>query len=233
MAKSLQRIYVEVPETYEFLNHLLTFWQDIRWRKNAAELATNSGGEVWLDFGIGTGEMAANLSRLASSNTKVLAFDFSLPMMQMALEKPEAKSINFGLAEATRIPLKTNSVDAITISFAARNIDSSGKGNLLKCFSEFYRILQPGGRLVILESSQPRYKIIRYFYHLYVKLTVYPIGRFVSGSKAAYSYLSRSMQKFYSAEEMADILRQAGFEQVAFKRLMLGATAIHMASAGN
>ena len=226
-------MYVEVPETYEFLNHLLTFWQDIRWRKKAAQLAASSGGRVWLDFGIGTGEMACQLKRLAAAETKVLALDFSFPMMQEALAKPEAQNIHFALAEATRIPLKDNSVDAITISFAARNVDSSGNGNLLKCFEEFCRILNPGGTLVILESSQPRYRLIQYFYHLYVKMTVYPIGRFVSGSKSAYSYLSRSMQRFYSAEQMAEILKQAGFKDVTFKRYMLGATAIHVASAGD
>lgn len=230
MPASLQRMYVEVPETYEFLNHLLTFWQDIRWRKQAAKLATASGGKVWLDFGIGTGEMACQMKRLAGGDTKVLALDFSFSMMQEALAKPEAQGIHFALAEATRIPIKDSSVDSITISFAARNVDSSGKGNLLKCFEEFRRILKSGGTLVILESSQPRHRIVRYIYHLYVKLTVYPIGRYVSGSKAAYSYLSRSMQRFYTAEEMAEILRQAAFKDIAFKRFMLGATAIHRAT---
>ncbi len=230
MPASLQGMYVEVPQTYEFLNHLLTFWQDIRWRKKAASMAVSSGGTHWLDFGIGTGEMACNLFRLAGHDTRVLAFDFSLPMMHEASKKPEAQNLEFALAEATRIPLTDNSVDAITISFAARNVDSSGKGNLLDCFGEFHRILKPGGTLVILESSQPRYQIIRWFFHLYIRLIVYPIGKNISGAQAAYTYLSHSMRRFYSAEEMAGILRQAGFSDVTFKRLMFGAAAIHVAS---
>ena len=172
MPTSLQRMYVEVPQTYELLNHLLTFWLDIRWRKQAARIVASSGGTHWLDFGIGTGEMACSLHRLANNDSQILAFDFSFSMMQKAIEKQEAQDINFALAEATRIPLKDESIDAITISFAARNVDSSGKGNLLKCFQEFRRILKPEGILVILESSQPRHRLVRSLYHLYIKQTV-------------------------------------------------------------
>ncbi len=220
-------MYTEVPPTYEFLNHLLTFGMDILWRRQAAKMAVASGGTCWLDVGIGTGEMAASLYRLAPEGTQVVATDFSLPMMQKATEKPKLKGINFALAEATHLPIADNSIDAITLSFASRNIDSSGKGNILKCFEEFHRILKPKGVFVNLETSQPRHRLIRIMFHLYVKLTVYPIGRMVSGSKAAYTYLSHSMRRFYSAEELADIIRQAGFSEVSFNRLLLGAAAIH------
>lgn len=229
MPGNLQKIYTEVPETYEFLNHLLTFWLDILWRRKAARIATASGGKRWLDVGIGTGEMAANLHRLASDDTRVIAIDFSLPMMREAMGKAEAKGIIFILAEAAHLPFGNNSFDAITISFASRNIDSSGKGNLLKCFEEFHRILKPGGILVNLETSQPKHKPIRRLFHLYVELAVYRVGKLISGSNAAYSYLANSMRRFYSPEDLADIILQAGFSEVDFKRLLLGAAAIHRA----
>jgi len=227
MSRSFQKIYTGVPRTYEFLNHLLTLGQDIFWRKRAARMAAATGGTHWLDVGIGTGEMAANLRRLAPENTQVIALDFSLPMMREAMKKPIAKKVSFALAEATRIPFADNSIDAITLSFAARNIDSSGKGNLLKCFQEFHRVLKPGGIFVNLETSQPKHWLIRSMFHSYVKLTVYPIGKTVSGSNAAYTYLSRSMRQFYSAEELAAILQNAGFSEISFSRLLLGAAAIH------
>ena len=223
-------MYTEVPPTYEFLNHLLTFGLDIFWRRRAARIATASGGTRWLDVGIGTGEMAASLYRLAPESGQVIATDFSLPMMQKAMEKPKLKGINLALAEATHLPFADNSIDAIALSFASRNINSSGKGNLLKCFEEFHRILKPRGVFVNLETSQPKHRLIRNMFHLYVKLTVYPIGQRVSGSKAAYTYLSRSMSRFYSAEELANIIRQAGFSEVSLNRLLLGAAAIHRAT---
>ncbi len=223
-------MYTDVPPTYEFLNHLLTLEQDILWRKKAARMAAATKGAHWLDVGIGTGEMAANLQRLAPMDTQVIALDFSLPMMREAMKKPIANRISFTLAEATRIPFADNSIDAITLSFAARNIDSSGKGNLLKCFQEVHRVLKPRGVFVNLETSQPKHWLIRSLFHSYVKLTVYPIGKTVSGSNAAYSYLSRSMRQFCSAEELATILQNAGFSEISFSRLLLGAAAIHWAT---
>ena len=227
MARSLQKMYTGVPRTYEFLNHLLTLGQDILWRKKAAGMAAATGGTHWLDVGIGTGEMAYNLQRLAPEDTQVIALDFSLPMMREAMKKPIAKKVSFTLAEATRIPFADNSIDAITLSFAARNIDSSGNGNLLKCFQEFHRVLKPGGVFVNLETSQPRQWLVRSMFHFYVKLTVFPVGKTVSGSNAAYTYLSRSMRQFYSAEELAEIMRNAGFPQIRFRRLLFGAAAMH------
>ncbi|MFO8101549.1 MAG: ubiquinone/menaquinone biosynthesis methyltransferase [Dehalococcoidia bacterium] len=229
MPTHLQKVYTEVPPTYEFLNHLLTLGLDINWRKKAARMAAIAKGTHWLDVGIGTGEMAANLHLLAPESTQVIALDFSLPMMRRALEKPEAKGINFILAEAVRLPFQDGSFDAITFSFACRNVDSSGKGNITRCYEELYRILKSGGILVNLETSQPKHKFIRRLFHLYVELAVHRLGRMVSGSKAAYSYLARSMRGFYSPEELADIMLQAGFSEVSFKRLLLGAAAIHRA----
>ena len=121
MPKSLQKIYTEVPPTYEFLNHLLTLGQDIIWRRKAAKIAAAVGGANWLDVGIGTGEMAANLTRLAGEYTQITSGDFSLPMIQKAREKPELSQINFTLAEATHLPFGDNSFNAITLSFAANS----------------------------------------------------------------------------------------------------------------
>jgi len=222
-------MYTEVPLTYEFINHILTFGLDIRWRKKAARIVAQFGGTQWLDIGIGTGDMAMNLCRLAPVGTEVSALDFSLPMIQEAVRKRLAKDMNPVLGEGTGLPFKDNTFDAVTISFASRNIDSSGEGNLLECLAETHRILKPGGVFVNLETSQPRHRFIRWFFHLYVKLTVYPIGSTISGSRSAYMYLSRSMRKFYSAEDLLEIIRQAGFQSVSFNRLLFGTAAIHIA----
>ena len=228
MKNRIQSVFSEVPQTYELLNHTLTLGQDILWRKRAAKTVATEGGTLWLDICSGTGESAAYLYRHAKNGVNIVAADFSLPMMQKAMAKPESKQVSFTLAEVTYLPFRDNSFDAIVISFATRNINTS-KTNLTKAFQEFHRILKPGSIFVNLETSQPRSSLIRRLFHLYVKLTVRPIGRLVSGSDTAYAYLSHTMRRFYSADELADIILEAGFSEVSFKRMFLEVAAIHKA----
>lgn len=228
MGQPIQKMFTEVPHTYRLLNHLLTLGQDTFWRRRASKIAASGGGTWWLDACSGTGEMATRLSHLARDGTCIVMADFSLPMMSKAMEKPEAKHIAFTLADVSRLPFQDNSFDVITISFATRNLNIS-QDNLLKCLREFHRVLKPSGRFVNLETSQPRFTLIRWMFHLYVKATVSPIGRLVSGSDTAYTYLSHSMRHFYSPEELAEIIRQAGFCEVSFSRMLFGAAAIHKA----
>ncbi|NCO52150.1 MAG: ubiquinone/menaquinone biosynthesis methyltransferase [Deltaproteobacteria bacterium] len=228
MSQPIRKMFTEVPQTYRLLNHLLTLGQDTIWRRRAARIAASGGGTRWLDACGGTGEMAVCLSHLAADSTSIIVADFSLPMISKAIEKPEGKRIAFTLADVSRLPFRDNSFDAITISFATRNLNIR-QDNLLKCLREFHRVLKPSGRFVNLETSQLRFAPIRWMFHLYVKATVSPIGRLVSGSDTAYTYLSHSMRHFYSPENLAEIIRQAGFCDVSFNRMLFGAAAIHKA----
>ncbi|MBT4511700.1 MAG: ubiquinone/menaquinone biosynthesis methyltransferase [Chloroflexi bacterium] len=228
MSSSIQNIYTKVPRTYEFLNHLLTFGQDIIWRKKTARIAASAGGNRWLDACGGTGETAGYLSELSPDSTSIVIADFSLPMILEAMKKPKLKRIQFALSDASRLPFQDGSFDLITISFATRNINTS-KANLLKCLGEFHRVLKPGGVLVNLETSQPRSRLIRRLFHSYVKLTVRPIGQMISGSNTAYAFLSHTIRRFYSAEELAEIIREAGFPEVSINYMFLGVAAIHKA----
>lgn len=228
MNQPIKKMFTEVPQTYRLLNHFLTFGQDILWRRRAAGIAASGGGTRWLDACGGTGEMATCLSRLAKGGTSIVVADFSFPMMSKAMEKSEAKHIAFTLADVSRLPFRDNSFDVITISFATRNLNIS-QDNLLKCLREFHRVLKRNGRFVNLETSQPASALIRRMFHLYVRATVGPVGRLVSGSDTAYTYLSRSMRHFYSPEELAEIIQQAGFCEVSFNCMLFGAAAIHKA----
>ena len=228
MSQVIQKMFAEVPHTYKLLNHVLTLGQDIFWRRRAARVAAAGGGKLWLDACSGTGDMAARLSHLAEDGTNIVAADFSFPMMSKAMEKSNAKRISFTLADVCRLPFQDNCFNVIIISFATRNINLT-KNNLLKCLQEFYRVLKPGGQFVNLDTSQPRFAPIRWMFHLYIKATVRPIGRLISGSDAAYTYLSHSMRHFYSPEKLAEIIRQAGFCEVSFNRMLFGAAAIHKA----
>jgi len=228
MRKGVQKIFSEVAETYELVNHLLTFGLDILWRKKAARRAAKAGGSLWLDICSGTGEMALNLSRLAGQKAKVISVDFSEPMIGKARERRKFSSLLFVLAEASYLPFPNQTFDLITISFATRNINPR-REILVEHLQEFYRVLKTGGHFVNLETSQPSSKVMRRLFHLYIKLVVKKIGFLLSGSKAGYSYLAFTIPRFYSPEEFSSILREAGFSQVTHKRLSLGVSAIHTA----
>lgn len=229
MSKGVQRLFPEVARNYELVNHAMTLGLDILWRRKTAQAAANEGGGMWLDVCTGTGEMAVCLGRLAKRETVVMATDFSPPMIRKAAEKWEAREIAFILADAKSLPFADNTFDLVTTSFATRNLNVNRQG-LIESFSEFHRILKPGGRFVSLETSQPPSRPVRKLFHLYVRLTVRPLGYAISGSRAAYTYLSHTMQHFYTADELADVMREAGFAQVSFRRLTLGAAAIHKAT---
>ncbi|MDQ7780010.1 MAG: ubiquinone/menaquinone biosynthesis methyltransferase [Planctomycetota bacterium] len=227
-ADNLQQLFAEVPKTYERLNHILTLGLDVGWRKRAARIAARGGGNRWLDVCSGTGEMAVLLARHAPGNTELHAVDFSPEMLAEAKKKPEAKRITFHVADVKTLPFEDRSFDLVTISFATRNLNTS-RDALVKAFAEFHRVLRSGGRFVNLETSQPTCVRMRRCFHAFVRLFVEPIGGRVSGSRRAYAYLARTIPRFYGAEELADIMRDAGFAHVRFERLLFGAAAVHTA----
>jgi demethylmenaquinone methyltransferase/2-methoxy-6-polyprenyl-1,4-benzoquinol methylase len=226
MDKGIRNIFSEVPETYELINHILTFGLDILWRKKAAKIAVKSGGTRWLDICTGTGEMALYLCRFAKNGTNVYAADFSFPMLKKAYTKPKGKYIKFLLSDVKKLPFPDNTFDLITISFATRNINVS-RNILIQSFKEFYRILRINGRFVNLETSQPSYLLTRKVFHTYVRLSIKPIGSLISSSKSGYTYLANSIPRFYHPEDLRYIMYQAGFKNIRVKKLMLGAAAIH------
>jgi len=170
--------------------------------------------------------MAVYLSRLAEEETIVFAADFSIPMLNKTSEKRGTDRIIFTMADANRLPFRSNAFDLITLSFATRNITAS-RDALIQTLREFRRILKPGGRLVNVETSQPPSKLFAWLFHAYVRLFVKPIGLIISGSRAAYAYLSHTIRRFYGADELAEVMGQAGFSQVSFRRMVCGVAAIH------
>jgi demethylmenaquinone methyltransferase / 2-methoxy-6-polyprenyl-1,4-benzoquinol methylase len=224
----IQRMFTEVPATYELVDHVLTLGLDIVWRRRATRIAAKAGGDRWADMCTGTGETAVYLSRLAPEGTKVYGVDFSLPMMDKARQKPQAAGIEFVEADIKALPFDDGSFDLITMSFATRNINLS-RDVLTRSFAEYYRVLKPGGRFVNVETSQPPSALVRKCFHLYVKLFVERLGQRISGARTAYAYLAGTIPRFYGAEELAQIMHEAGFEQVTFQRLLFGVAAIHQA----
>lgn len=231
MNENLRNIFREVHGTYQLVNHLLTLGLDIRWRRRAARIASAAGGSRWLDICTGTGDMARALHRLAGKGTRIYAADFSNHMLEKAREKTRGNGVFFTLSDAASLPFGDDTFDLAVISFSTRNINR-GRDKLCAAFREFRRVLRPGGYFINLETSQPDSELVRWFFHLYVRIFVRPVGTAFSGSSKGYAYLSRTIPEFYGREELADILRSSGFERVDCAGMTMGAVAVHTARKG-
>lgn len=228
MASPVQKLYTQIPSTYELINHLLTFGLDILWRKRAVKRVITANDQRWLDVCTGTGETVTYLSRLSKNGNQVYATDFSLPMVTLAKNKSDDMQIKFSISEIKNMPFPDNTFDIITISFATRNINTN-RQDLIQSFAEIKRILKPDGHFINLETSQPKNKYIRWIFHWYVKIFIRPIGTGISGSKSAYAYLASTIPKFYNAEELKQVLIESGFQTVEYESMLLGAAAVHSA----
>ncbi|MFW9976884.1 MAG: ubiquinone/menaquinone biosynthesis methyltransferase [Candidatus Thorarchaeota archaeon] len=229
MSKGVQRIFSEAARTYEMINHLLTFGLDILLRRKAAHIASAVGGLRWLDVCSGTGEMAASLNHVAKDNTQIVSSDFSIDMLRQAKEKPAFDTIMQTLADSGALPFKDDMFDLITISYATRNLNPT-QAQLTKYLKEFRRVLKPGGIFINLETSQPSSRIIRFLYHLYIRVAVRRLGEMISGSRTGYAYLSYTIPRFYNVLEFAKLIKMAGFSDIKYLRFFLGIFAIHQAT---
>lgn len=228
--RHLHRIFTSVPSSYDIINHLITFYMDISWRRKAVKLCLEAKPESLLDICCGTGDMALTAARLADHAIQITGFDFSEPMLKAAEQKAEKAGykIKFVSGDVANIPFPENSFNCLCIGFGFRNLTFKNP-NSEQHLSEILRVLKKGGRFVIVESSQPANKVIKFFHRIYVRYFVFLTGFLVSLNRQAYKYLATSVEKYYSAEELKDLLLQSGFNSVTYNRLFFGAAAIHVA----
>ena len=217
-----------ISGTYERANHALTFGLDRYWRWRAARRALRPDVATCLDVCTGTGEMATGLHRAGRGRVAVTAVDFCEPMIREAAKKFKGCGIVFQLANAAQLPFPDGHFDLLTIAFALRNLNVT-RQNLDACLTEFRRVLRNGGRLIAVETTQPPRPAVRRLLHGYVRHCVPRVGAWLSGSPPAYAYLSSTIPRFYSAPELAGIMRAAGFAQVRHEYLSFGLVAIHEA----
>jgi demethylmenaquinone methyltransferase/2-methoxy-6-polyprenyl-1,4-benzoquinol methylase len=230
--RPLYTIFTAVPEKYDLVNRIFTWGLDERWRRQATQICLESNPRKVIDLGCGTGDLAIWLARLTDTDTAVFGIDYSLPMLERAIEKakrfPLKTDIKFIHGDASDLPFPNGYFDCIGISFAFRNL--TYKNPLTQRYlAEVARVLKPGGRFVIVESSQPPNRLIRKIFHAYLRWFVFRVGYWISKNRPAYKYLSESARRFYTAEELGDLLVSAGFSRVTVKRLLFGVAAIHVA----
>lgn len=220
----VRRTFSEIAPRYDLLNHLLSLNIDKGWRRKAiAELRVNRRpGGRYLDLCAGTLDIS---QMLASSNGfagSVISADFAEPMLRAGVSKIGALKVAPVTADALQLPIGSGSMSGAIVAFGIRNVADLDSG-----LREVHRVLEPGGRFVILEFSTPRSTLINAAYQLYFNHVLPTIGGVISGHRTAYRYLPKSVANFPVAEELAQRMRSAGFANVSWQSLTLGIVAIH------
>ncbi len=229
--RPLHKIFTSVPPRYDLVNRLFSLRLDEGWRKRAArECLANNPSKI-LDLCTGTGDLAVRLSRQANGNTNITGLDFSHTMLDEARIKQQKRGkgeVDFVHGDAGDMPFANDHFDTIGIAFAFRNLTYKNPDTPI-FLSEILRTLKPGGRFVIVESSQPDSKWMKGLLKIYMKGIVKRLGYWLSGDKAAYHYFAHSVVNYYSREEVEKLLLDAGFSSVRSIPLTFGVAAVHVA----
>ena len=227
-ASWVRPMFEAIAPRYDLLNFLISLGMHYGWRRRAVREALEDAPRVVLDMGTGTGDLALALLH-AGGGPEVVGLDFAGSMLRIARRRAEAaragQRARFVMGDALQPPLADGSVDAVVSGFLLRNVDG-----LPEVFAAMARVLRPGGRLVILEMTPMRRRLLRPVFRLYFNRWVPLLGRLVSRHASAYTWLPQSVDEFVSAEALASLIAAAGFSDVRVRRLGLGSVALHTAT---
>jgi demethylmenaquinone methyltransferase / 2-methoxy-6-polyprenyl-1,4-benzoquinol methylase len=224
-AASVQRMFDAIAPRYDLLNHVLSLNMDRRWRRRAVDrlLAGRAPRGTFLDACAGTLDLSEELARRPGFEGTVVGSDFTYAMLDRGREKAAGRPIAMLGADALRLPFGDGVFDGVTVGFGVRNLASLDDG-----LRELFRVLRPGGRLVILEFTTPAWQPFRAGYLFYFRRVLPTIGRLVSKHGSAYSYLPASVLAFPEPDALAGRMRQAGFAATRWERATGGIVAIHV-----
>lgn len=217
-ADEVRGMFDRIAPVYDLMNRVMTAGLDRRWRRLTAEAVVGPGDRV-LDACCGTGDLALACARAGG---RVTGLDFSERMLERARRKgPELEWVQ---GDLLALPFEDGAFDAVTVGFGVRNVE-----DVALAFRELRRVLEPGGRLAVLEITRPR-GFLRHFYGLWFDRVVPLLGRVLPGG-AAYTYLPASVRRFPGPEDLARLMREAGFADVRFRLFAGGIVALHTGDA--
>lgn len=222
--KQVAQMFDNISHRYDFLNNLLSMGIQKGWRKKCVQLLKGKKPKTILDVATGTGDFAIECAVL--NPDKIIGIDISEGMMKIGREKLKKKGLDkklvleTGSAETASYP--ENNFDAIVIGYGVRNFEDLDQG-----LKNLYKVLKPGGQMVILEFSYPTNPVVKTLYTFYFSYITPLIGRIFSKDPRAYSYLTESVKAFPNNEKFIEILNKHGFINAYFKPLSLGIAAIY------
>ena len=221
----IKRMFDSIAGTYDQLNHTLSFGIDKIWRKKGIAFLRPFSPKTILDIATGTGDLAISMYKELKPD-HIIGADISVGMMEVGKGKVEkggfSKTISFEQQDCTALTYKDNSFDAVTAAFGVRNFENIEQG-----ISEMYRVLKPGGHLMILELSTPEHFPMKQLYQIYSRLVIPFIGRMLSKENVAYNYLPASIKVVPQGKIMTDLLKRQGFKQANVRTLTFGICSLY------
>lgn len=222
-ADYVQNMFDRIAGRYNLMNRLMTGWQDVRWRRFVVRQTQLPPKGRLLDLATGTGDIGFEALR-AVPDACVTGADFSLGMMQVGRTLPLGRRMQWAGADALQLPFPDSTFDAVTSGYLMRNVI-----DIPRSLREQLRVLKPGGRIVILDTSPPPPSFVRPFIEIHLRYIIPTLGRLIAGKNGAdaYQYLPSSTQAFKTPAELAALMRQAGIQNVQYKTFMFGTMAVH------
>ena len=220
----IRKMFDSISDEYDFLNNVITIGQHLKWKSEIVEIAKSVNPKLILDLATGTSDIAINLSQI--KNCKIIGVDISNDMLLKAQKKIDKKNlseiISLETGDAQNLKFNDNKFDIVTIDYGIRNFEQLEAG-----LKESYRVLKDDGLLIILETSVPSNKFLKFLYNIYTLTFIPVITRVFSNNPAAYNYLEKSAKEFPYGKNLKNILLKVGFSEVEFKPKMLGASTIY------
>lgn len=229
MAKKegVRKLFDNIASDYDKLNHILSLNIDKGWRKKAVRNLVDTQAPLKvLDVACGTADFTIEIAQKVGKGSEVIGVDISEGMMAVGREKIKKAGVSAELyvADCEDLPYADNTFDRISVGFGVRNFEHLELG-----LSQMYRVLTPGGKLVILELSVPSNAFVRWCYKLYFLKILPAIGGMISGNRGAYEYLPASVLRFPAPDKFISMLKSAGFAQVDHTPLTLGICRMYVA----
>lgn len=216
----IEQMFDSIAHSYDKLNMTLSMGIDRSWRRRALKTLSSYAPKKILDVATGTGDLAILAARRLNP-AQVIGIDLSEGMLAIGRQKVKEAQleacIRMECQDCLNLQFPDNSFDAITVAFGVRNFEELEKG-----YTEMYRVLKPGGVLLVLELSTPRYFPMKQLYNIYSSTVIPFLGKRLSQDKEAYDYLNKSVKAVPQGEEMASIFRKVGFKDVCFNRYTFG-----------
>ena len=219
-AARVQRMFAAIADSYDLNNRVHSLWRDQAWRRRVVELCDMRADDVVVDVACGTGDLA--LAFADAEPNRVVGIDFTHPMLRVADRKRSEHDcpcpVDFIAGDATRLPLRDQSADVVSIAFGIRNVVDPAAAA-----AEFHRVLRRGGRAAILEFSLPTNPLLRAVYQFYFSRIMPITATLLSGDRSgAYRYLPRSVNTFLDRSTMVEMLETVGFGDVRATPLTFG-----------
>ncbi|MCD7977179.1 MAG: bifunctional demethylmenaquinone methyltransferase/2-methoxy-6-polyprenyl-1,4-benzoquinol methylase UbiE [Tannerellaceae bacterium] len=227
----VERMFNSIATAYDKLNRTLSLGIDLFWRKKGIRYLQTFSPKTILDVATGTGDLAIAMCEKLKPD-HITGADISEGMMEVGRKKVAKKGlsqqITFEYQDCTRLTYTENSFDAVTAAFGVRNFEDIAQG-----LSEMYRVLKPGGRVMILELSTPESFPMKQLYTIYSKTVIPYIGQLFSKEKAAYQYLPASIKVVVQGQQMVDLLTKQGFENARVKTFTFGICSMYTGEKNN